>query len=57
VLRPGADFIETTGELASFMRRHNLDFALVRPDRQIFGAGQVSELPRVQAALAAQLAA
>lgn len=57
VLRPGADFIETTGELASFMRRNNLDFALVRPDRQIFGAGQASELPRVQAALAAQLAA
>jgi len=57
LLRPGADFVETTDALASFMRTHDLDFALVRPDRQIFGAGVARELPRVQAALARQLAA
>jgi 3-(3-hydroxy-phenyl)propionate hydroxylase len=57
VFRPGADFVETTGALAAFMHTHNLDFALVRPDRHIFGAGRADELARVQAALAEQLAA
>lgn len=57
VLRPGADFIDSTGALTAFLRAHALDFALVRPDRQIFGAGPARALPRVQAALARQLAA
>lgn len=56
VLRPGADFVEVEGQLARFMRKQELDFVLVRPDRQIFGAGAARELPRVEAALTARLA-
>ncbi|MCY1057361.1 bifunctional 3-(3-hydroxy-phenyl)propionate/3-hydroxycinnamic acid hydroxylase [Nannocystis sp. SCPEA4] len=57
VVRPGVEFEEHDGALLRFMRRHDLDFALVRPDRQIFGAGRVEALPRVQAAFDARFVA
>ena len=56
VVRPGVEFEEHDSVLLRFMRRRDLDFALVRPDRQIFGAGLVDALPRVQAAFDAQFA-
>jgi len=56
VVRPGVDFEAHDGALLRFMRQRDLDFALVRPDKQIFGAGLVDALPRVQAAFDARFA-
>lgn len=47
--RLGADVEEVDGTLARWMREQDLDFALVRPDRIIFGAGAARELPGVRA--------
>ncbi|WP_434421528.1 bifunctional 3-(3-hydroxy-phenyl)propionate/3-hydroxycinnamic acid hydroxylase [Nannocystis pusilla] len=56
LVRPGVEFEEHDGALLRFLRARRLDFVLVRPDRQIFGAGDVTALPRVQAAFAARFA-
>ncbi|PCC70678.1 3-(3-hydroxy-phenyl)propionate hydroxylase [Nannocystis exedens] len=56
LVRPGVDFEEHDGALLRFLRARRLDFVLVRPDRQIFGAGDVSALSRVQAAFDAHFA-
>ncbi len=57
VLRLGRDLPEVDGALARWMRERGVDFALVRPDRVIFSAGRVTELPRALAALARGLGA
>ncbi|WAS93652.1 bifunctional 3-(3-hydroxy-phenyl)propionate/3-hydroxycinnamic acid hydroxylase [Nannocystis punicea] len=54
--RPGVDFEAHAADLLAFLRARRLDFVLVRPDRQIFGAGDVTALPRVQAAFDARFA-
>lgn len=48
VWRPGVDFVEIDGTLGRWMRARALDFALVRPDRHVFGAGAARELARVR---------
>jgi 3-(3-hydroxy-phenyl)propionate hydroxylase len=50
VFRPGADFVEPGGALSRWMRDARLDFLLVRPDRQIFGAGDSGQLRSTRAA-------
>lgn len=55
LLRPGHEFADESGHLLRFMRERNLEFALVRPDRQIFAAGPLRDLQRAQAVFAAQL--
>ena len=52
VWRLGRDLPEVDGALARWMRERGVDFALVRPDRVIFSAGRITELPRALAALA-----
>jgi hypothetical protein len=48
IWRPGVDFVEVDGALGRWMRDRDLDFALVRPDRHVFGAGAAADLGRVR---------
>ncbi len=48
VWRPGVELVEAGGDLAAFLRAHHLEFAIVRPDRRLFGGGLASALPRVR---------
>ena len=48
VRRLGEDLVETEGRLGRWMSGHKADFALVRPDRLIFGAGRSQALERIQ---------
>jgi 3-(3-hydroxy-phenyl)propionate hydroxylase len=51
------DLVETEGRLGRFLAIRDAAFALVRPDRLVFGAGALSSLPRVRAAWDAGAAA
>jgi 3-(3-hydroxy-phenyl)propionate hydroxylase len=44
------EFTERDGHLERWMRDRGITFALVRPDRQLFAAGDSRDLPRVRAA-------
>lgn len=48
--RLGVDVEEVDGRLARWMDGERVDFALARPDRQLFGAGRAGDLARVRAA-------
>ena len=48
--RPGVEFVETDGRLERWMREGGFTFALARPDRHLFAAGNASDLARVRAA-------
>jgi 3-(3-hydroxy-phenyl)propionate hydroxylase len=48
--RPGVDFEEVDGRLVRWMEREGVDFALARPDRQLFAAGRAGGFARVRAA-------
>jgi 3-(3-hydroxy-phenyl)propionate hydroxylase len=49
--RLGADLAEVDGALARWMRERDVEFALVRPDRVVFSAGRLDDLPRALGAL------
>lgn len=54
-LAGGRVVADAEGKLDLFMRRHDADFAIVRPDRYVFDAGRSAELPQCLAALTDQL--
>lgn len=56
VWRIGEDVIETNGTLSQWLRERGLDFALARPDHQIFATGKMHDLARVRAAFDALMA-
>jgi 3-(3-hydroxy-phenyl)propionate hydroxylase len=45
--RVGREIVDDDGRLSAWMDRHRCDFALVRPDRVVFGAGRARDLARV----------
>jgi len=48
--RPGVELLEPQYALARWLRDARVDFALARPDRIVFGAGDAASLPRVRGA-------
>lgn len=55
--RLGADLAEVDGALARWMREREVEWVLVRPDRVVFSAGRLDELPRALGSLARALGA